>query len=56
MAKYTVLPRQRQPGYKVEVVAGNGARHTVLGFETEADARAWVEADQKLEQTFRRTC
>jgi hypothetical protein len=52
MSTYVVLPRQRQPGYKVEVVTDSGTRHTILGFETEEDAYAWVEADRKLEQAF----
>jgi hypothetical protein len=57
MSTYVVLPRQRQPGYKVEVVTDSGTRHTILGFKTEADAYAWVEADRKLEEataSFRR--
>ena len=49
MATYNVLPRQRQPGFKVEVFGDDGGHNTILGFESEADAEAWVEDDRKLE-------
>jgi hypothetical protein len=49
MSNYTVLPRRRQPGYKVEVQGDDGTRHTLLGFTTEAEAQAWVETDKKLD-------
>ena len=52
MSIYTVMPRQRQVGYKVEIVTGGGRRHTVLGFESEAEAVAWVEADKERERMF----
>ena len=52
MATYTIVLRQRQPGYRVDIVTDEGSRHSVLGFETEAEAEAWAEADRKLE-TFR---
>jgi hypothetical protein len=52
MSIYTVMPRQRQVGYKVEIVTGGGSRHTVLGFESEAEAVAWVEADKERERMF----
>ena len=53
MSTYMVLPRRQQSGYKVEVVTDDGIRQTALGFETEADAEVWVDADRKLDQTFR---
>jgi hypothetical protein len=46
MATYTILPQKE--GYQVDVVADDGSRHSMLGFDTEADALAWVEADKKL--------
>ena len=52
MACYTVLPRQRQPGYKVEVLGDDGARHTILGFTTETEAKAWIAFDQVRERTW----
>lgn len=35
-------------GFKVEIV-DEGARQTVLGFDTEVEALAWIEADQARE-------
>jgi hypothetical protein len=52
MSTYTVMPRRRQAGYKVEIVTGGGSRHAVLGFETEAEATAWAEADKERERMF----
>jgi hypothetical protein len=49
MATYTVMQRKRQPGYRVEVVSDDGSRHTILGFDTEAEAQAWIEQDRRLE-------
>jgi predicted N-acetyltransferase YhbS len=50
MSTYEVMPRVRQPGYKVEVTTGGGTRHTILGFETEAEAAGWAEADRERER------
>lgn len=47
MAAYTVLPRVRQQGFKVEVVGDDGARQTMLGFDREEDAVAWVQVDRR---------
>jgi hypothetical protein len=49
MTTYTVLPRRRQPGYKVELVGDNGTRQTILGFNSEAEAEVWVAEDKRLE-------
>jgi hypothetical protein len=49
MTTYVVLPRRRQPGHKVEVVGDDGVRHTILGFNSEAEAQAWVKDDKKLD-------
>jgi hypothetical protein len=49
MTTYTVLPRRRQPGYKVELVGDNGTRQTILGFNSEAEAEVWVAEDKTLE-------
>lgn len=45
MAKYTVLPRRRQPGYKVELIDDDGSCRTILGFNSEAESEAWVQED-----------
>src|SRR4051794_31476375 len=49
MPTYIVLPRQRQPGYKVALVGDNGTRQTILGFNSEAEAEIWVAEDKRLE-------
>jgi hypothetical protein len=49
MPTYTVLPRQRQPGYKVALVGDDGTRQTILGFNSEAEAEIWVAEDKRLE-------
>jgi hypothetical protein len=50
MATYTIVPRQSQAGYKVDVVDSDGVRHSMLGFDTEAEAQAWVDADEEVER------
>jgi len=47
MATYTVIPRTDQTGFDVAVVGNDGARQTLLGFETEVDAQAWIEQDKR---------
>lgn len=48
MATYTIAPRIRQAGYKIEMIADNGARHTILEFKTEADAEAWIAEKERV--------
>src|SRR3954464_1779088 len=49
MPTYTVLPRQRQPGYKGALVGDAGPRQTILGFNSESEAETWVAEDKRLE-------
>jgi hypothetical protein len=44
MAAYKVIP-DTDSGFAIEVVSA-GVRHTMLGFDIEADALEWVEADR----------
>jgi hypothetical protein len=44
MAKYTIIPKADQT-FHVAIVGDDGARQTLLGFETQADAHAWVAQD-----------
>jgi hypothetical protein len=48
MAKYTVRPNGSGAGYDIAVIGGNGARNTLLGFDTEMEAQAWIERDMRL--------
>jgi hypothetical protein len=44
MATYTIVPRGDQ--FDVSVVSRNGARQTILGFSTQAEAEAWISHDE----------
>ena len=44
MAAYKVVP-DTDSGFAIEVVS-YGVRHTMLGFDTEAEALEWVKADR----------
>ena len=39
-----VLPRS---GFVLGVIGDDGARQTLLGFKTKADAEAWIREDKK---------
>lgn len=58
MATYTIVPQSAAGGFAIEVVGGNGARQTLLGFASEAEASAWIAQDERLNAAadpFRRT-
>jgi hypothetical protein len=48
MASYTIKPRADGAGFDIGVVGSNGARQTMLGFKTEAEAEAWIAQDRRL--------
>jgi hypothetical protein len=39
--------QQQQGGYLVIIVGDDGARHTMLGFESETQAKDWIKADRQ---------
>ena len=45
MPTYTVIPQADQT-FHVAIVGDDGARQTILGFPTEADAAAWIARDR----------
>jgi hypothetical protein len=45
MPTYTVIPQADQT-FHVAIVGNDGARQTILGFQTEADAAAWIARDR----------
>jgi hypothetical protein len=45
MATYTLIPNAGQ-SFHVAIVGNDGARQTLLGFETAADAEAWIARDR----------
>jgi hypothetical protein len=50
MGTYTLIARPDGAGYDIGVVAANGARHTMLGFKTRAEAQAWIAVDQAADR------
>jgi hypothetical protein len=48
MAKYTIHPREGGVEFEVSVSSDNGAKQTMLGFKTVAEADAWVAEDMRL--------
>jgi antibiotic biosynthesis monooxygenase (ABM) superfamily enzyme len=55
MPTYTIVPGSDGHGYRIDVVGENGARHTMLGFDTEAEAEQWIEADKRREKVQQAT-
>jgi hypothetical protein len=49
MTQYTIVPAGDGPGFNVAVSGSDGARHTMLGFATEAEAEAWIALDKRLD-------
>jgi hypothetical protein len=47
MATYTLIPDAGQT-FHVAIVGDDGARQTLLGFESEANAEAWIARDRML--------
>jgi hypothetical protein len=45
MSTYRLIPNADQT-FHVAIVGDGGARQTILGFQTEADAAAWIARDQ----------
>lgn len=56
MPTNTVIPQADQT-FHVAIVGDDGARQTILGFPTEADAGAWIALDrlQSTPDDFRMT-
>ena len=48
MVKYTIHSGEDGAGFEISVIADNGARHTMLGFKTVAEAVAWIAGDKRL--------
>ncbi len=48
MTTYTIMPNSDGSGFNIGIAGLNGARQTMLGFESEAEAEAWIEQDKRL--------
>ncbi len=51
MSTYVITPNSDGSGFNVGIAGSNGARQTMLGFESEAEAEAWIIQDKRLGQT-----
>jgi hypothetical protein len=50
MTKYTIMPNGDGDGFNVGIAGSNGARQTMLGFKSEAEAEAWILQDRRLSE------
>ena len=45
---YMIVDREDSAGYNVELIDAIGVHHTILGFQTETEAQAWIKQDQMV--------
>jgi hypothetical protein len=50
MTTYTIIPTQDGSGFNIGIASANGARQTMLGFASEAEAEAWIIQDRRLSE------
>jgi hypothetical protein len=48
MSTYTIIPNSDGSGFNIGIAGSDGARQTMLGFESEAEAEAWIMQDKRL--------
>jgi hypothetical protein len=48
MTTYTIIPSPDGSGFHIGVAGSDGARQTMLGFDSVADAEAWIQQDKRL--------
>ena len=48
MQTYMIVDRDDGAGYNVKLMDAIGVHHTILGFETEAEAQIWIEQDRRM--------
>jgi len=48
MSTYTIMALGDGSGFNIGVAGSDGARQTILGFESEADVEAWIVQDKRL--------
>lgn len=49
MTQYIIVPSGNGSGFNITVAAANGARQTMMGFSSEAEAEAWIAQDKRLD-------
>jgi hypothetical protein len=50
MTTYMIIPNSDGSGFNVGIAGSDGTRQTMLGFESEAEAEAWIIQDKRLGQ------
>jgi hypothetical protein len=50
MTTYSVIPNGEGTGFNISIAGSDGTRQTMLGFESEADAEAWIVQDKRLSE------
>ena len=48
MTQYIIVPNGDGSGFNIAVSGANGTRQTMLGFDTQAEAEAWIVQDKRL--------
>jgi hypothetical protein len=48
MTTYTIIPTGDGSGFHIGVAGSDGARQTMLGFESMQEAEEWILQDQRL--------
>ena len=54
MANYIIRPDGSGSSFNVGITGTDGARQTLLGFATEAEAEAWIIQDKRLSKVHDR--
>jgi hypothetical protein len=50
MTTYSVIPNGDGTGFNISIAGSDGTRQTMLGFESEAEAEAWIAQDRRLSE------
>jgi hypothetical protein len=50
MTTYSIIPTADGTGFNISIAGSNGARQTMLGFASEAEAEAWIAQDRRLSE------
>jgi hypothetical protein len=50
MTTYSIVPNGDATGFNISIAGSDGTRQTMLGFESEAEAEAWIVQDKRLSE------
>jgi hypothetical protein len=51
MTTYIIIPTDNGASFNIGIAGADGARQTMLGFTSEAEAQAWISQDKRLNGT-----